>query len=502
MQETGRQAIEHIDLPILEASFVTEEDSLQRRVSTPESYLASHPYSADDAAGGDDFDLSSDAAFSEEDESAFDLDNDLRLSEQPVDSAESNDLETFRLQSSEIEPPVRAESIEPPVRSDSSEPPVRATPGAAVDAIESPISKRAVAEPSSEEDLLKIAADEEQDIQRVRKSMRSKDTFVIFCPQGCRIRVKERHRGRSGKCPRCQSEFVVPRKLVAKKSEDEGASGGEPLAASRYKKWLDDVRLHTVDPQKLRIKADSLLNECQAVDVGFSAEDLIIATLVVGKFGANVKKMPPVRQAMIEHFFKQGSVEQLAVPAKKVYLKELIAQFTIAQPAPIGTESLFGDIPVFGINRIAVRIPRTPDAVHPQYLSFCLSEFRAFVEGIQTVCGVESFGLNTEVPLTDEYLTSKCNLSGVSVRELTRTNYYEKDPGYKLEVTGWRCAACGIVVSEEARAQAKLGGANGKGLAKAKCPKCTLKFGNLPLYQLAGTDSEQPATTEPEPAMA
>ena len=199
-------------------------------MSTPDSYLASHPYAIEDSTGGDDFDLSSDAAFSVDDENAFDLDNNLRLSEQSVDSAESNDLETFRLQSPQIEPPIRADSIEPPVRSESIEPPVRATAEAAADAIELPISKRVSAEPSAEEDLLKIAADEEHDIQRVRKSMRSKDTFVIFCPQGCRIRVKERHRGRSGKCPRCQSEFVVPRKPVAKKSEVEGGSSSNPIA--------------------------------------------------------------------------------------------------------------------------------------------------------------------------------------------------------------------------------------------------------------------------------
>ena len=69
------------------------------------------------------------------------------------------------------------------------------------------------------------------------------------------------------------------------------------VAASRFKKWLDEIRLHTVDPQKLRIKADSLLNEAQAVDLGFSAEDLLVATLIAGKFGANVKKTPAVRTA-------------------------------------------------------------------------------------------------------------------------------------------------------------------------------------------------------------
>ena len=158
---------------------------------------------------------------------------------------------------------------------------------------------------------------------------------------------------------------------------------------------------------------------------------------------------------------------------------------------------------MFGTNRIAVKLPKTPDSTQPQYLSFCLSEFRAFVEGLQTACGVEGFGANTEVPLSDEYLTRKCALSSAPVKELTKLNYYVKDPGFKLEVTGWKCAGCGIYISEAARVEAKLGGANGKGIAKAKCPKCTKKFGDLPLYQLAGSDVEKPVeASEPEPVLA
>ena len=509
MQELGRQAIEHVDLQILEASSVTEEDSLNRRVSTPEAYLASHPYATDDLMGEDDFELSSDAQFGEDDDERFDLMEIPQLEDHAGDSSMPNDQETFRLQESTFEtpvlmetsmdselpeigePPLRAENIEPPIRAETSEPPVRS------ELSEPPVrststGRSAGADDSMAEELLKIAADEEKDIQQVRKSQRSKNTFLIFCPQGCRIRVKEKHRGKSGKCPRCQCEFVVPRKAVSKKAEADDAKV-KAVPDSRFKKWLNEIRLHTVDPVKLRIKADSLLNECQAVDLGFSADDLLIATLIVGKFGANVKKTPSIRTVMIEHFLKQGTIDALTIAAKKVYTKELLAQFNLAQPVPKGTESLFADIPVFGTNRIAVRIPKMPDEAHSKYLSFCLSEYRAFVEGMQSVCGIEGFGTNVDVPLSDEYATHKCHLSKAPVLELASVKYYEKDPGFKLEVSGWRCAACGIVISEAARAESKLGGANGKGLAKAKCPKCSLKYGNLPLHQFAGAGATPPA---------
>jgi CxxC motif-containing protein len=505
MRATGQYNVEHVELPIIEASHITEEDSLQRRVSTPDSYLASHPYSVNDSEGGDDFELSSEAQFGESDDDSFDLNENLLSSDQSDGMELLADSREFRLDSmatelpaetgsgSEAEyqlaPPIQSGSAEISAKDSASELPMQAETPAAQPRSDHPV----VEENAHGDELLKIAADEEKDIQQVRKSLRSKDTFVIFCPSGCRIRVKEKHRGKSGKCPRCQAEFVVPRKQAPK---NPGAASDTvvPVVVSRYKKWIEEIRLHIVDPLKLRIKVDSLLNECQSVDLGFSEGDVLIATLIAGKFGANVKKSPPVRLAMIDHFLKQGSVETLAIAAKKSYSLELVAQFTVAQPAPVGTESLFGDIPVFGSNRIAVRIPKLPDDPHPKYLSFCLSEFRTFVENLRAICGIEGFGANTQIPLKDEYLTRKCKYSEAPVRELVKVNYYEKDPGFKLEVTGWKCASCGIVISEATRLEKKLGGVNGKAIAKAKCPSCTKKYGSLPLYQLAGGSSgaEQP----------
>jgi predicted Zn-ribbon and HTH transcriptional regulator len=108
---------------------------------------------------------------------------------------------TFEATSSDEfdEPPVRSELIEPPIRS-----------------AEPPPSKQEL-EAAAADELLKIAAAEEKDLEKVRKSQQNKDTFVICCPKGCRIRVKEKHRGQAGKCPRCQSEFVVPKKAPAPK---------------------------------------------------------------------------------------------------------------------------------------------------------------------------------------------------------------------------------------------------------------------------------------------
>src|SRR5690606_9332506 len=70
--------------------------------------------------------------------------------------------------------------------------------------------------------------------------------------------------------------------------------------------------------------------------------------------------------------------------------------------------------------------------------------------------------------------------------------YYEADPELETVLVGDRCEACGIAVSEEGRQKEKLGGKGGKGIAKAKCPKCEQKMGNVPLYTLKSL-TEQPA---------
>lgn len=63
-------------------------------------------------------------------------------------------------------------------------------------------------------------------------------------------------------------------------------------------------------------------------------------------------------------------------------------------------------------------------------------------------------------------------------------SYYRQDPAFELELSGYRCKSCTAVISEEGRKKNKLGGANGKGIAKAKCPKCSGKMGEELLYRI------------------
>jgi hypothetical protein len=267
---------------------------------------------------------------------------------------------------------------------------------------------------------------------------------------------------------------------------------------------MEDVCLHTVVPQKLRIKADSLKNDFQLVDVAFSDEGLLLMTLVksAGFMGANLKKKPAQRQAIQEHLKTVGKLDGLPAAAQRLLVTDSLTQLAMGQPSPPDVESLFGNIPVFGAGRIAVRLPKGSDPNQTEYLSFSLSQFRKFSESLESAVGISGFGGNTEVPLTDTYNTLKCHYSDVPVRELLALDYYQKDKQFKLQVAGWRCSGCGLVVSEDARKKEKIGGLNGKGIAKAKCPKCPAKFGNNPLYEVVAETPAPAAATTGEPAAA
>ena len=511
----GAEANRTFDLPELDATSVTEKDSMVRRsLATPENLMDAPPLAREED-DDDDFELSEDVQMSEVDESSFDLADEIHMRTEGSagDDFDAAPVDSYSLQPAADLPPPRvsmpfdqemetipllsspaAESSSPTVQSEIPSIPMSplgdaptSTPAPAADATAKPVL-------SPEDELMKIAADEEAEILQVRKGLKkSKDSFVVYCPQGHRIRVRDRFRGKTGKCPSCDSVFIVPQKSSPKPKkrtdvEINVVGGDAGKVTGRYARWLNDVHLHNVVPEKLKLKADSLLNEFQAVDLGFNANEILVVTLVAagGLFGGAAKKKPAVRTAMLEYFAKPDALpDGLAAAAKRIVAKEAFAQLVLAQPVPIGTESLFGSIPIFGTGRIAVRLPRVADDKNTQYLSFSLSEFRAFYVALQAVCGMEAFGANSDIPLSDRYDVFKCHYSETQVRSLQQLEYYEKDPNLKLDVSGWKCSMCGLIVSEDARKKEKIGGLNGKGIAKAPCPKCKQKFGSNPMYAIA-----------------
>ena len=111
-----------------------------------------------------------------------------------------------------------------------------------------------------------------------------------------------------------------------------------------------------------------------------------------------------------------------------------------------------------------------------------LTEFRFFGAQLKRLFDVADFGKDQGVPLEDKKTAAKCHYTGMILNALAETEYHEADRHMELTVLGRKCGACGIAVSEESRKKQKIGGASGRGLSRAKCPKCNGKFGNNSLY--------------------
>ena len=330
--------------------------------------------------------------------------------------------------------------------------------------------------------------------------------FIIYCPYGCRFEVKDAHRGMQGRCPRCRAPFMVPVDppdySASKKAAEAGAVGaavGPQDAAGAFSGWIKDLHVHTVSPDKLKLKADSLLKEFAEYDVGFSGDQMLIVNIAPKKAGGlfgggGDKKKTEARDAMLLHLKEGKPIPELPGTDRQVYSADQVRQMRVVQPVANRAESLFAGIAVFGTGRIAVQLPyaEDPNAL-PQYLSFSLSEFRVFAKTLQERFGMAGFGATNGAPLEDAFDEFACHTTKGPIRVLRNLDYYKADPTFKLATVGYQCSACKITLSEEGRAKDSLGGKDGKGLAKAKCPKCQQKFGDLQLLSLA------PATPEAAP---
>jgi hypothetical protein len=358
--------------------------------------------------------------------------------------------------------------------------------------------------------LLDIAMQEENEVSsrrktRAKEKSRTKGDRValkgflyVYCPNGHQIQVEEKYRGQTGRCPRCKSFFHVPQLDWQAKKNQQKEAEAEAQKESRYKVWLLDAKIHQVDPTKLKLKPGSLQKEFQETDLGFTDENLLIVThgkqnagLFVGE--KNKKKIDELRTAVQEHLRLDQELLDLPAAGYREYKKEAMENIQVVQPTAAIHESIFAGVPVFGEGLIAVRMPVTEqdkDVKDVLFVSFSLSEFREFGEQLKELFGIEDLGLLQGVSLEDSTSKHKCHYSDRIIESIEATEYHHADTKMELEIVGRKCQSCNLVVSEEARKKEKLGGAAGKGIAKAKCPKCTQKFGDKTLYGFKKPEGE------------
>lgn len=363
--------------------------------------------------------------------------------------------------------------------------------------------------------LLDVALKEEQEsaVRRMerakvraekRKIARPGFTFV-FCPHGHRMEVPEKNRGRWGRCPKCREPFHVPetpwREAAAQDEESAEAAEAKTskpeeseVTAGAYTRWMPEVRWHVVNPEKLKLKAGSLVDDFDQRDLGFSPEMMLVLLLLKkgGFFGSvDPKKKDEAREAMLEHLRADKGLDKLPVAEQESFDLEKIEKIRVVSPVPEGDEPMFMGVPVFGEGRIWVRVPGEKGASEMKLASLHLSEFRRFVRILEDLYGVGDLTEGLDVPMTDEFTELKCHYSDEKLYVLEDVTYHQVDPAIKLQLVGRKCQECGLVVSEDSRKKEKIGGASGKGIAKAKCPKCEKKFGDISLFSIEGYQPDE-----------
>jgi hypothetical protein len=249
---------------------------------------------------------------------------------------------------------------------------------------------------------------------------------------------------------------------------------------------MHDVHIHSVQPEKLKLKPGSLEKTFEPFDLGFLPEGILAVKLlrrpVVGK-GAD-KKHDPVREQLLAHLREGNPIKEAPVFAKFFYKTESLGELRVVQPTLSPADSMFAGVPVFGAHRVAVRFSTSEDAGAPEFASFSLSEFRQFVTHVAERYGMKDFGQNCGVPLTDTFAKLICHYTDQKLDVLENLDWYQNDPGFELKHIGWKCQGCGLPLSLDGQKKEQIGGKNAKGIAKAQCPKCTQKFGDVKLYSL------------------
>ncbi|QGQ25236.1 hypothetical protein F1728_22230 [Gimesia benthica] len=362
--------------------------------------------------------------------------------------------------------------------------------------------------------LLDVALQEEKEEKRRRKGGRRRRRggkieggIVVYCPNGHRIRVREEYRGSAGKCPACNVMYLVPMgspKATDEESADSGAekeaaAGAESFDPGAYKHWFQNLKLHAVDPTKLKLKPNSLEKTFTTVDVAISPERMLLLGLVkAGLLGGGSKdKQDKARIDIAQHLREEKDDAEIPAASVQTLSADQISKLKVVFPTMYDHESIFAGVPVFGKGRIAIALPKQEDSKENQYLTFSLTEYRKFAEALQELHSVGDLGPDSGIPLTDETRQVTCHYSEEQFEALENENleFYEADPEIELTLVGRQCQGCQLIVSEDSRKKERIGGKTGKAIAKAKCPKCSEKFGNISLWQIKQADAP---TEEPQ----
>ena len=343
----------------------------------------------------------------------------------------------------------------------------------------------------NDDELLGIAMQDEKDVkrrQRVKAKQSHRKRILLPCSCGAWIRVREDQGGRTLRCRQCKNPFIVPEIKKKEKSPQEASGATAPQIKIG---WIENLQLHVITPTDVVLKPGSMEKSFEHVDGVFHESGLYLvkyaAAAKKSMFGKTADGPPPVEQQRAqvrEHIQKTGAIADLPFGELHTVNAEQTSKIRLIQPVAEAHESMFAGVPVFGDGRIAVYLPLELEENRQAFISMPLSVHRRFSEQVSELFGLAIPAEDNGVPATEETDTLFCFLSEVKIEAVKNLAYYENDPGFDIELSGYVCEACGAAITESSRKNKKLGGAAGKGLAKAKCPKCSNKFGSQKAYQV------------------
>lgn len=346
-------------------------------------------------------------------------------------------------------------------------------------------------------DLIGIALQDQKETRKRKKKKvdeaRSKRILMPCNRCGAWIRVHQEQGGRTLRCRQCKFPFIVPQ--MKKKGPSQKGSKSKSVAAKIEITWLDDVRFHVVSPTDIVLKPGSLEKSAAAIDLGFHETGLHVLTYAPPAKKSLFGKAdgPPTteeqRRLVRAHIEKTGAIAGLPFGDLHTIDTENLSKVRLVQPVAEAHESMFAGVPVFGNGRIALYLPLASEDNKQSFVSLAISEYRKLAAQLKERFGTEINAEQNGVPAADESDTLKCKISEMPVTSVKHVEYYENDPAYELELSGYLCGTCGIAVGEPARAQQKLGGVAGKGIAKAKCPGCSNKMGKQEIFKISKAPS-------------
>ncbi|MCA9035450.1 MAG: hypothetical protein KDA91_09975 [Planctomycetaceae bacterium] len=378
------------------------------------------------------------------------------------------------------------------------------------------------------DDLLSIAMAEEKEADQKKGKDGAVTQILIPCPKCTNlVRASGKQAGKKVRCPKCKGPVAIPALPAPPKPRKKRAKEAEKPKVEVT--WVNDGWLHVFSPTSVVLKPGSMVEPHSMVDIAVTDAGVFLVSYVkegkAGKkagsddggmlafvrdklFGFLGKGSTDVKQAASEltdsyskvrdQVAKTGEFKNLPNAEVQTIDKDSLHLTKLVQPIIRVQESMFAGVPVFGEGRIAVYLPIEGKDGEQSYLSLPISSYRILARTLKAQFQLEFPTAENGVPETEKVESLSCFLDETKFEAIHDVVYYEQDPAFELELVGHRCSACSATISEEGRKKKKLGGAAGKGLAKAKCPKCGAKFGNGPLYKIS--KSPEPADADSESA--